>query len=118
MYLDSIIPVMRHSSRDMVLLDDRILEVLADKDEFMTPSELADHDAILYSSQYVGDRCRKLDEKGLAKNVGNGVYMITEEGRGYLKEEYSVERGMWLNRDQASGEGRASEASTEGTNGT
>ena len=102
----------------MVLLDDRILEVLADTDEFMTPSELADHDAILYSSQYVGDRCRKLDENELAKNVGNGVYIITEEGRGYLSEEYSVERGMWLNRDQATGESSATGASTEGTNGT
>lgn len=73
----------------MVLLDDRILELL-EEEGFMTPSEIADDDRIPYSAQHVGDRCRKLAEHGLVENVGNGVYRITERGEQYLEGELNM----------------------------
>jgi len=82
---------MRKSGKWMVLLDERVLELFKEGDEeFMPPSEIADHERIQYSSQYVGTRCGKLAEHGLLRAVGNGVYTITEEGRAYLREEHDA----------------------------
>jgi len=82
---------MRRSGKWMVLLDDRILELLnQEENEFMTPSEIADDDRIPYSSNHVGRRCKKLAEHGLLQSVGRGVYTITDNGRAYLKGEYSA----------------------------
>lgn len=82
---------MRKSGKWMVLLDERILELFSESDEeFLSPSEIADNKRITYSSQYVGQRCRKLAEHGLLFAVGNGIYRITEEGKAYLREEYDA----------------------------
>ncbi|WP_418284901.1 hypothetical protein [Halorubrum sp. DTA46] len=79
----------------MVLLDERILELLSEEEnEFMSPSDIADHKRIPYSSQHVGRRCKKLAAHGLLKPVARGVYTITEDGISYLNGEYSaVENG-------------------------
>ncbi|MDB9281556.1 hypothetical protein PN416_16895 [Halorubrum ezzemoulense] len=75
----------------MVLLDERILELLSEEEnEFMSPSDIAEHNGIPYSSQHVGRRCKKLAEYGLLKPVARGVYTITHEGIAYLEEEYSA----------------------------
>jgi Mn-dependent DtxR family transcriptional regulator len=75
----------------MVLLDERILELLQeDEDGFMRPSEIADDSRIPYSPQYVGERCQKLASNGLLQEVSNAVYRITEEGRAYLEGEYDA----------------------------
>ncbi|WP_193308876.1 PhiH1 repressor [Halorubrum halophilum] len=75
----------------MVLLDERILELLSeDENEFMSPSDIAGHSRIPYSSQHVGRRCKKLAEHGLLKPVARGVYTITEEGEAYLQGEYNA----------------------------
>lgn len=82
---------MRKSGKWMVLLDERILELFVETgEEFMSPTEIAEHPHIPYSSQYVGQRCRKLSERGLLLSVGNGIYSITEEGRAYLDGEYNA----------------------------
>ncbi|MFA1612433.1 hypothetical protein [Halobellus rubicundus] len=75
----------------MVLLDERILELLEeDEGGFMRPSEIADDSRIPYSRAYVGQRCQKLAENGLLQEVSTAVYRITEEGRAYLKGEYNA----------------------------
>jgi len=75
----------------MVLLDERILELFSEKeDEFMSPSEIAGHNRIPYSSQYVGERCRKLANHGLLLAVGNGIYTVTDDGLAYLEGEYDA----------------------------
>mgnify|MGYP006291348541 CR=1 FL=1 len=82
---------MRKSGKWMVLLDERILELLSEEEnEFMSPSDIADHNGIPYSSQHVGRRCKKLAEYGLLKPVARGVYTITREGRAYLEGEYNA----------------------------
>lgn len=80
---------MRKSGRWMVLVDDRILETLQEEG-FMTPSDLAEQEAIRYSAQHVGDRCRKLAKHDLVENIGNGVYRITERGTKYLEGEINT----------------------------
>lgn len=75
----------------MVLLDERILELLSEEEnEFMSPSDIADNSRIPYSSQHVGRRCKKLAEHGLLKPVARGVYTITNEGTRYLEGEYNA----------------------------
>ena len=75
----------------MVLLDERILELLSEEEnEYMSPSDIADHNGIPYSSQHIGRRCKKLAEHGLLNPVGRGIYTITDEGLAYLREEYNA----------------------------
>ncbi|TKX47999.1 MarR family transcriptional regulator [Halorubrum sp. ASP121] len=82
---------MRKSGKWMVLLDERILELFAEsEDEFMSPSEIAENPRVPYSSQYVGQRCRKLAKHGLLLSVGNGIYKVTDEGLAYLESEYNA----------------------------
>jgi hypothetical protein len=75
----------------MVLLDDRILEFLAEYGNHQ-PAQITDRLVEIgagmdYHPKYVGRRCRALADLGLALNVGNGVYTITDEGRAYLAGE-------------------------------
>ena len=82
---------MRKSGKWMVLLDERILELLnEDENEYMAPSDIASLNGIPYSSNHVARRCRKLAEHGLIQSVGRGVYKITDNGRAYLREEYNA----------------------------
>lgn len=79
----------------MVLLDDRILELLSQKEgEFMTPSEMAEDDRIRHSAAHIGRRCKKLEEHDLLRSVGRGNYSITEKGMAYLEGEYSTGEGV------------------------
>jgi len=82
---------MRQSGKWMVLLDDRILELISEDDQgFMSPSDIAEDNRILHSSTHVGRRCKKLAEHGLLQSVGRGVYTITSEGESYLEGEYNA----------------------------
>ena len=79
----------------MVLLDDRILELLSQKEgEFMSPSEMAEDDRIRHSAAHIGRRCKKLEEHNLLRSVGRGNYTITEKGLAYLEGEYSTSKGV------------------------
>lgn len=73
----------------MILLDERILEFLDELGPH-APSKIAEDSRILYKSQHVGNRCRLLAEAGLVRNVGNGVYDITERGKQYLAGELDL----------------------------
>ena len=73
----------------MVNWDDRILEIER-KEDSVSPSDLADSDYIGISRQHVSRRLQKLADHGLLKPLGNGVYIITEKGEGYLDGEIST----------------------------
>lgn len=78
--------LMRKSAKWMVLADDRILEYLHENDASI-PSEIAEDPRIPWGRQHIGDRCRTLSENGLLRNIGRGVYSITEAGAEYLDGE-------------------------------
>ena len=96
---------MRRSGSWQSVWDDRILETIADdKDGIKSVGDLADNDYIRVSKSQISERCKKLDEHDLLRKVGHGVYMITKEGRAYLKEEYDAEKGVYMNRDTTENE--------------
>lgn len=77
---------MRKSAAWMSIWDDRILEVVREK-EGSSVGDLHDHQYIRISKSQVSRRCKRLAEHGLLRPLGNGVYMITEKGERYLDEE-------------------------------
>lgn len=77
---------MRYSGDWMVLADDRILEYIRENGSGR-PTAMAESGYVRYSRQYVHKRCKKLVEYGLLEHLGNGVYVITERGEGYLDGE-------------------------------
>jgi len=77
---------MRYSGDWMVLADDRILEYIREK-ESGSPKEMVDSGYVRYTRSYISKRCRKLVEHGLLRDLGNGVYIITERGKKYLSGE-------------------------------
>lgn len=74
----------------MSLVDDRILEYIYEHDSG-SPKKMKEEGRIRYSRQHIARRCRKLAEKGLLTHLGNGVYVITDEGEAYLKGELDTE---------------------------
>ncbi|PSP78921.1 winged helix-turn-helix domain-containing protein [Halobacteriales archaeon QS_1_68_20] len=74
---------MRLSADWMTIADERILEFLSEEGPH-SPSKIAEDERIRFSAEYVGRRCRKLADYGLTRNIGNGVYSITNEGEQYL----------------------------------
>jgi Mn-dependent DtxR family transcriptional regulator len=87
---------MRQAGTWMTIWDDRILEIL--REEGPKPvGELADAESVRIQQPSVSRRCKKLADHGLLLALGNGVYAITEEGEGYLDEEYDAENGAWMN---------------------
>ena len=70
----------------MTIADERILEFLAEEGPH-SPSRIAEDERVHFTAEYVGRRCRKLAAYGLTRNIGNGVYQITEEGEQYLAGE-------------------------------
>ena len=81
---------MRASADWMSIWDDRILEYISENDGGSV-GEIADHDLIRVSQPHVSRRCKTLAEHGLLRALGNGVYVITEEGKCYLDGELDAE---------------------------
>lgn len=81
---------MRLSADWMTLADDRILEYLSEN-ETGTPKRMADSGLVRFSRSYVTQRCKRLVNHGLLRHLGNGVYVITEEGKQYLAGEVDAE---------------------------
>lgn len=73
---------MRKRGEWMKPVDDLILELL--KDEGQYPPKLIG-DKIDKHPKYVGRRCRTLRDYGLLRNLGRGLYQITEDGELYLE---------------------------------
>ncbi len=81
---------MRRSATWMTLWDDRLMEIIR-KEGSGSPTELSESDYIRVSPQHVSRRLKKLAEHGLLNHLGNGVYVLTEEGEKYLDGELDAE---------------------------
>lgn len=92
---------MRRSAADMSVWDDRILELLREEGP-MSPKLVSENEFIQRSRPTISRRMGILQEKGLVQEITNGVYRITDEGEGYLNEEFDARTGMWI--DQMSGD--------------
>ena len=66
----------------MTQTDDRLLETLEDSGLVLSPRVLAFNTD--YSRHHVSRRLAELTEAGLVEKVEEGLYRITERGRGYL----------------------------------
>jgi predicted transcriptional regulator len=67
----------------MVLADERILEYLR-ANESGSPKKMADSGVVRFSREYINQRCKQLVEEGFLRHLGNGVYVISEQGEKYL----------------------------------
>ena len=56
-----------------------------------SPTELSESDYVRVSPQHVSRRLKKLAEHGLLNHLGNGVYVLTEDGERYLDGELDAE---------------------------
>jgi predicted transcriptional regulator len=74
---------MRYSGRWMTLADDRILEYIRENGSG-APKEMEESGYVRFSHSYIGQRCKKLVAYGLLQHLGNGVYVITDDGEDYL----------------------------------
>lgn len=61
--------------------DDLILELLEEEGQY-PPKIIAEK--IDKHPKYVGTRCRELRDHGLLRNLGRGLYQITDDGERYL----------------------------------
>jgi len=86
---------MRQPGTWMTIWDDRILEHIR-KEDGGRVGELQQKDNIRVSNTHVSRRCKKLAEHGLLRPLGNGVYVITDEGKAYLDGEYDAENHVYL----------------------
>ncbi|WP_245202790.1 MarR family transcriptional regulator [Halorubrum alkaliphilum] len=86
---------MRYAGSWMTAADDRILEYLSEH-KSGSPTKMKREGPIRYSRQQVDRRCKKLAEKGLVDHLGNGVYVITEDGEAYLKGRLDTEDWQYI----------------------
>lgn len=82
----------------MVLADDRILEYLSMNDSG-SPKEMKEDIPIHKSRPAVNQRCKELLNHGLIQHLGNGVYVITEDGEKYLDGRLDTENWIELDED-------------------
>jgi arginine repressor len=80
----------------MTIWDDRILEIIRE-DESGTSTELAKRDEIHIAQSTVSRRLQKLSDYKLLRPLGNGVYILTDEGEAYLDGEYDAEKERYIN---------------------
>ncbi|PSP38298.1 transcriptional regulator [Halobacteriales archaeon QH_7_65_31] len=99
---------MRRSGSWQSVWDDRILEWIRENDGTGTAKQIDDSGLVRVQKPHITRRLKKLTEHGLVKHVGNGAYLLTKEGEGYLDEEYDVERSVWLDTNQAEDEEKES----------
>jgi len=101
--------IMRYSGDWMSLADDRILEYIRENDSG-SPTEMKREGKIRYSANHIGRRCQKLAKKGLLRHLGNGVYVITEDGEHYLDGKLDTETWTYLEKEN-NGEGSSGSVS-------
>lgn len=104
---------MRRSGSWQSVWDDRILEWVRENDEAGTPKQLKESGLIRISQSHIARRCSTLAEHGLLRKIGNGAYVITDEGKAYLDEEYDAEEGVFLDNGDASTKGVADEGTND-----
>jgi Mn-dependent DtxR family transcriptional regulator len=90
---------MRRSADWMVLADDRILEFLNETGEAHSATTLKKESGISAARSSISKRLNRLADAGLLQRLPNGVFQITDKGEAYLNQEYDVDRGVYLERD-------------------
>lgn len=97
MYSGAGMAIMRRSGSWQSVWDDRILEIAEeDPDRMVSVGDLKNNDYIRIGQSQISRRCKKLADKGLLRKVGHGVYLLTDEGGAYLREEYDAEAGVYI----------------------
>ena len=89
---------MRYAGEWMSAADDRILEYLSEN-ESGSPTKMKREGPIRYSRVQVHRRCKKLAENSLINDLGNGVYMITENGEAYLEGRLDTENWQYIDKE-------------------
>ncbi|MFB6187855.1 MAG: hypothetical protein ABEI86_13450 [Halobacteriaceae archaeon] len=79
---------MRQRGEWMKPVDDLILELLSEEGQY-PPKIIAEK--IDKHPKYVGERCRTLRDYGLTRNLGRGLYQITDQGEEYLEGELNAD---------------------------
>ena len=92
--------MLRHSGNWMTLVDDRILEYLYEN-EAASPTEMMKGGPIKFSRAYIGRRCKKLKEKELLREISDATYVITEDGKAYLKGNLDTEDWEYIDQEAA-----------------
>jgi len=82
---------MRRSGSWMTIWDDRILEMARERD-VVTPKQAHETGYFDISRAQISRRMLKLSDENLLRKVGQGVYVLTERGEGYLDGEISTIR--------------------------
>jgi len=81
----------------MTAADDRILEYLSEN-ETGSPAKMKREGPIRYSRQQINRRCKRLAEEDLVRHLGNGVYVITEDGEAYLEGRLDTEDWQYIDK--------------------
>ncbi|OYR84760.1 winged helix-turn-helix domain-containing protein [Halorubrum sp. E3] len=89
---------MRYAGGWMTAADDRILEYLSEN-ETGSPAKMKREGPIRYSRQQINRRCKRLAEEGLVRHLGNGVYVITEDGEAYLEGRLDTENWEYVDQE-------------------
>jgi predicted transcriptional regulator len=100
----------------MALVDDRVLEYLRENGSG-SPTEMKEEGPIRYSSQYIGRRCKKLKENGLVQHLGNGVYIITDDGEAYLAGRLDTQEWRYIDDNASEVTASSSEDVSSESNG-
>jgi DeoR/GlpR family transcriptional regulator of sugar metabolism len=75
----------------MTVWDDRLLEYAAEN-ESVSAAAVKDLDVFRVSRSTISRRLKKLANHRLLLDLGNGVYVITDEGEAYLNEELDADK--------------------------
>ena len=89
---------MRYAGGWMTAADDRILEYLSEN-ETGSPAKMKREGPIRYSRQQINRRCKRLAEEDLVRHLGNGVYVITEDGEAYLDGRLDTEDWQYIDQE-------------------
>ena len=103
---------MRRSASWQSVWDDRILEWIRENDGSGTAAQMKKSEIIRCSRSTISRRLKKLSEHGLLQEIGNGAYILTDEGEAYLDEQYDAEEGVYINNENNSVAGPTTESET------
>lgn len=106
---------MRYAGGWMTAADDRILEYLSEN-ETGSPAKMKREGPIRYSRQQINRRCKRLAEEDLVRHLGNGVYIITDDGEAYLDGRLDTENWTYIDDDSEAVEAQDS-SNGEASNG-
>ena len=93
---------MRYAGNWMTAVDDRIMEYLSEHGSG-SPTKMKREGPIRYSRQQVHRRCKTLAEKDIINHLGNGVYVITEDGEAYLEGRLDTEDWQYIDEENDEG---------------